>query len=234
MADAAQQEQAALFVFPGGRLEAPAEFEYLRNSIYRLVNRENVDGLICWGSSLGGTVSVDEVGRYLLRFSDIPLVTVALKLPGKPSIAFDAYRGMHSVVALHSGPSCRTAGLHPWPLTTLRHKIALRLDALHEHGLRFDGLLVSDPVPWNEGEVALRNLIETRKLIPGRDFDTLVCASDLLMLDAARHLERSGYRIPDDIRVVGFNDSPESRFMSSAGTTVRVPFPAMGRRAFAC
>lgn len=235
MADAAQQEQAALFVFPGGRLEAPAEFEYLRNSIYRLVNRENVDGLICWGSSLGGTVSVDEVGRYLQRFSDIPLVTVALKLPGKPSIAFDAYRGMHSVVShcivVHRAE--RLAFIRgPLNHASAQDRFFAFRDALHEHGLRFDGLLVSDPVPWNEGEVALRNLIETRKLIPGRDFDTLVCASDLLMLDAARHLERSGYRIPDDIRVVGFNDSPESRFMSSAGTTVRVPFPAMGRRAF--
>ena len=78
----------------------------------------------------------------------------------------------------------------------------------------------------------MRCLNEERHLLPGRDFDTLLCASDMLMFTAARLLQKAGYRIPDDIRIAGFNDSPESRFLSVPGTTVRVPFPDMGRSAF--
>lgn len=235
VADAAQQAQAALFVFPGGRLEASSEFEYLRNSIYRLASRDNLDGIICWGSSLGGTVSVDDVKRYLASLSDLPMVTIALKSEGIPNIGFDAYQGMRSLV-LHciDVHQSQTIAFLRGPLNhaSAEERFAAYRDALSERNIPYDERLVSDPTSWHEGESSLRTLIEANQLVPGRDFDTLICASDLLMLHAARVLEKSGYKIPDDVRVAGFNDSPESRFLSSAGTTVRVPFPAMGSQAF--
>ncbi|MDD2405661.1 MAG: substrate-binding domain-containing protein [Sphaerochaetaceae bacterium] len=235
IADAAATAGVPLFVFPGGRLESSYEFEYLRNSIYSLANRENLDGLICWGSSLGGTVSIDSVRRYLTRFSDLPMVTIALKLVGRPNIGFDAYQGMRSSV-LHciDVHNAQNIAFIRGPLNhaSAEERFQAYLDALTERNIACDANLVSPPFPWNEGTSALRQLVDDRKLLPGRDFDTLVCASDLLMFNAAKVLQKMGYTIPDDIRVVGFNDSPESRFLSSPGTTVRVPFTAMGKHAF--
>ncbi|MDD5075802.1 MAG: hypothetical protein PHS18_01805, partial [Sphaerochaetaceae bacterium] len=180
IADAAATAGVPLFVFPGGRLESSYEFEYLRNSIYSLANRENLDGLICWGSSLGGTVSIDSVRRYLTRFSDLPMVTIALKLVGRPNIGFDAYQGMRSSV-LHciDVHNAQNIAFIRGPLNhaSAEERFQAYLDALTERNIACDANLVSPPFPWNEGTSALRQLVDDRKLLPGRDFDTLVCAS---------------------------------------------------------
>ena len=49
---AAAVENTSLFIFPGGRLNARNDFENLRNSVYSLVNEENLDGCISWSSSI--------------------------------------------------------------------------------------------------------------------------------------------------------------------------------------
>jgi len=45
-AEAAAAEHVALFIFPGGRLNARQDGEYLRNRVYFLANDENLDGCI--------------------------------------------------------------------------------------------------------------------------------------------------------------------------------------------
>lgn len=67
----------------------------------------------------------------------------------------------------------------------------------------------------------------------GRGATALVCASDPLALGAIRAVRRAGLRVPDDVSVVGYDDSA---FMSSVEpplTTVRQPIEAMGRAAVA-
>jgi DNA-binding LacI/PurR family transcriptional regulator len=65
----------------------------------------------------------------------------------------------------------------------------------------------------------------------GRGATALVCASDPLALGAIRGARRTGLRVPEDVSVVGYDDSA---FMSSVEpplTTVRQPIEAMGRAA---
>ena len=235
VADAAVQAGAALYVFPGGRLNSLSEFEHLRNSIFKLANSRNLDGLISWGSSLCGTESVESVSRFHSIFRPLPLVTIAMKISGSPNISFDAYSGMKALVnhCIQVHQAQRIAFIRgPENHASAQARYQAYIDGLSECGIVLDERLASLPSPWNEGEEALRQLCENRQLLPGRDFDTLVCASDMLMFTAARLLQKWGYRIPEDIRLGGFNDSPESRFLSAAGTTVRVPFADMGRSAF--
>lgn len=59
----------------------------------------------------------------------------------------------------------------------------------------------------------------------------LVCASDLLALGAVRAARRAGKRVPEDVSVVGFDDSPLMSCTEPPLTTVRQPIDAMGRTA---
>jgi LacI family transcriptional regulator, repressor for deo operon, udp, cdd, tsx, nupC, and nupG len=64
-----------------------------------------------------------------------------------------------------------------------------------------------------------------------RGATALVCASDPLALGAIRAARRAGLRVPEDVSVIGYDDSA---FMSSVEpplTTVRQPIEAMGRAA---
>lgn len=60
------------------------------------------------------------------------------------------------------------------------------------------------------------------------DATAIFCAADNLALGAMRGLQSAGYRIPEDISVMGFDGVAPGEFTSPALTTVNVPFEQMG------
>ncbi|MFF2372150.1 LacI family DNA-binding transcriptional regulator [Agromyces sp. NPDC058110] len=60
----------------------------------------------------------------------------------------------------------------------------------------------------------------------------IVCASDMLALGAIWAARRAGLRVPEDVSVVGYDDSQLMSFIDPPLTTVRQPIDAMGRAAF--
>jgi DNA-binding LacI/PurR family transcriptional regulator len=59
----------------------------------------------------------------------------------------------------------------------------------------------------------------------------IVCASDVLALGAIRAVRRLGRRVPEDVSVVGFDDSAFMNCTDPPLTTVRQPIEAMGQAA---
>jgi DNA-binding LacI/PurR family transcriptional regulator len=59
----------------------------------------------------------------------------------------------------------------------------------------------------------------------------IVCASDPLALGAIRAVRRAGLRVPEDVSVVGFDDSALMNCTDPPLTTVRQPIESMGRAA---
>jgi DNA-binding LacI/PurR family transcriptional regulator len=60
--------------------------------------------------------------------------------------------------------------------------------------------------------------------------DAVFAASDLMALGALRVLKDAGRRVPDDVAVVGFDDSIVARHAEPQLTTVRQPVEEMGRQ----
>jgi DNA-binding LacI/PurR family transcriptional regulator len=61
----------------------------------------------------------------------------------------------------------------------------------------------------------------------------IICASDPLALGAIRAVRRRGLAVPDDISVVGFDDSAFMNCTDPPLTTVRQPIEAVGKAAVA-
>lgn len=59
----------------------------------------------------------------------------------------------------------------------------------------------------------------------------LICASDLLALGVVRAVRRLGLRTPEDVSVIGYDDSALMTCTDPPLTTVRQPIEAMGRAA---
>ncbi|MER7048299.1 LacI family DNA-binding transcriptional regulator [Streptomyces jumonjinensis] len=64
-----------------------------------------------------------------------------------------------------------------------------------------------------------------------RGCTAVVCASDMMALGAIRAARQRGLEVPDDVSVVGFDDSPLIAFTDPPLTTIRKPVPAMGQAA---
>lgn len=72
----------------------------------------------------------------------------------------------------------------------------------------------------------------TRQLFTLAERPTAIfAASDNLALWAIEVLRREGYRVPDDVAVIGFDDISLARDLIPPLTTVRIPLQEIGRRA---
>ncbi|MGW7440518.1 LacI family DNA-binding transcriptional regulator [Streptomyces sp. NPDC054849] len=74
------------------------------------------------------------------------------------------------------------------------------------------------------GRRAMRELLERRPAL-----DAVFAASDVMAAGARRELRAAGRRIPQDVALVGFDDSVVARHMDPPLTSVRQPIEEMGR-----
>jgi DNA-binding LacI/PurR family transcriptional regulator len=81
---------------------------------------------------------------------------------------------------------------------------------------------------WNHQTVAasLAPMLGLRK-----GPSAIFAASDALAIGASGTLQARGRRVPEDVAVMGFDDSEMASFITPALTTVRIPLQQIGRRA---
>jgi DNA-binding LacI/PurR family transcriptional regulator len=98
-------------------------------------------------------------------------------------------------------------------------------DALADVGIGLDkSLLASADFTHEGGVAAMERLLAARP-----DLDAVFCASDLMAAGALAALASAGRRVPDDVAVVGFDDSPIAATSRPPLTSVRQPIEEMGR-----
>jgi LacI family transcriptional regulator len=96
--------------------------------------------------------------------------------------------------------------------------------ALTDHSLEHDDrLLIITDLSDNSGVSVIRQLLGN-----GTMPDGIFTANDTSAVSLICELKRKGYRVPDDVAVVGFNDDPVSRIIEPNLTTVHYPGRAMG------
>jgi DNA-binding LacI/PurR family transcriptional regulator len=101
-------------------------------------------------------------------------------------------------------------------------------DGLAAAGLAADPALVEPGDFTEEGGAAAMVRLLAR---PGPPVDAVFAASDLMAAGALRALRAAGRRVPEEVAVVGFEDSAVARYAQPPLTTVRQPIEEMGRQA---
>ena len=119
-------------------------------------------------------------------------------------------------VATIAGPADMVPGLD---------RLAGYRDALGDADVPFDKDLVATADFTQEGGVAAME----RLLAARPDLDAVFCASDLLAAGALSVLVSAGRAVPDDVAIVGFDDSPIAATSRPPLTSVRQPIEEMGR-----
>jgi len=225
---------AHLICFPGGRLGGGGVESGLRNEVYRLAGPGCLDGVITWASSLGGVVDVAELDAFHDSLAGLPMISLSHQMPGAPVIRIDVYTGMKELIGHLADVHALTKIAFvrgPRGHQSAQRRFQAYVDSLGDHGLEPDPDLQVGPLPWDAGAEAVRILLDDRGLIPGRDFEALASASDLLSFGAFKELKARGYRIPQDVVLVGFNGTVESVLSQPHLTTVHLPFVQQGTAA---
>ena len=231
VADAARELDVDLICFTGGVLRSPYRFAAQRNAIYDLAGPENVDGLLIMSGTLGNAVGPDELARWCERYRPLPMCSIAVPLPGIPSVLVDNATGMRElVVHLVEAHGYRRIAFIRGPEANDESERRYRVyrDVLAEHDLQLDPrLVVAGGFQRATSAEAIGRLWDEH----GMPIDAVVAASDSMALGAMDALRARGLRVPEDVAVAGFDDVDEARFATPPLTTVRQPLYEQGRRA---
>ena len=115
----------------------------------------------------------------------------------------------------------------PQNLTTYRERKSGYMEALSQNGLSFDEtLVVTNKLTSEDGTAAIQHLMSLPK-----PPDAIFCCNDTTALSAMIYLRSEGYRIPEDIGIVGFSNEPFSRVVSPSISTIAQPAFLMGQKA---
>lgn len=191
--------------------------------VERYLAAGHVDGAI-----LVGPHGEDPLPRRLAE-AGIPVV-----LSGRPfdadGLSFvdsDNRTGARSAV-IHLADLGRTriATIHgTLDLTSGRDRLEGYRDGLRAAGLPHDPTLEADGEFSSMGAAeAMRALLERHP-----DLDAVFAASDSMAATALIVLGEAGRRVPEDVAVVGFDDTPTATASRPTLSTVRQPIEAMGR-----
>ena len=221
----AEQIKKSIWLFPGGRIDAPDLDERLQNKIYEKVNN-CFDGVVSWASSIGAFVNPEKLTSFHYQFNTLPIVTMSHEIPDIPSVSIDAYQAMYLLLEhFYKSHNIKEFAFIQGPAEHRSAQDRLRMfkDFHKKNNLLLREEYITSPYDWSEGEQAILELIDKRKLIPGKDFKALIASSDLQLYQAIQILQRRGYAIPKDILVGGFNNSLESQIAFPPFTTVHSP-----------
>jgi LacI family transcriptional regulator len=200
-----------------------AEPEYERNTIDQVAGSGAVDGVI--------VISNRDDDPLVERLADTgePFVLIG-RPPSRSDISFvdvdnreaarmattHLLRLGHTRVAMISGPADMVAGAD---------RRAGYEDALVAAGLAPDPALVAD------GRFTRRGATAAMKSLLAHRPDAVFAASDSMALAAIREIQRAGLGVPDDVAVVGFDDTPDAAQNVPPLTTVRQPIRRLGSAA---
>jgi DNA-binding LacI/PurR family transcriptional regulator len=116
--------------------------------------------------------------------------------------------------------------------STVRARLEGFRDAAGDRGLPFDRSRVIDLAVQPQEDWAGRIALCTRQLLSRPDRPTAIFFSnDQVAAEAYSTIRAMGLRVPEDLSIVGFDDSPLCRWLDPPLATVRQPSPDMGRAA---
>lgn len=99
-------------------------------------------------------------------------------------------------------------------------------DTLKANGLEINNewIKYSDYYKYEEGVRIMKQWLEEEVKMP----TAIAVASDVLAFGAIKELKRKGYKVPEDISVIGFDDYEASRFLDPELTTIRQDITLIG------
>lgn len=174
-------------------------------------------------------------GRYF-RLLDLglPQVLVNGRVPGLsvPTISDDAAAAVHLAVGHLSQLGHRRIGLVAGParFVPVERKLAGFKDALQRH----TGCSEQAVGHWVEHQLfTVEGGAKAAEHLLAKGVTAIVAASDIMALGAVRAIRDAGLRVPEDVSVIGYDDSLLVAFTDPPLTTIRQNVPAMSEAAVA-
>lgn len=187
------------------------------------------DALFISMGTLSDIISEEKLISLITKLN-VPAVSFSAPIADYPCITFDNYEGVCDMVThlVESGNHTKFACIRgPQKHEESLERYRAVVDTLNKYNLTLHPDLVAEvDLRGMRGAEAVSSFLKSN--IP---FDCLICPNDDLAIWAMQELQNNGYHIPNDVAIVGVDDTTIASATSPKLTTIRQPIPDMVKAA---
>ncbi len=186
--------------------------------IFKLPDFKEFDGAIIVKNLIRHKKTADYVERALQN-SKIPTISIDTKIDGMGLIGVSTYEAQMEIVEhLIVEHGCKKIAYVSGPFNNVEGKKRYEgyCDTLRKYGLEYKKEYVYEGYfDVNSGRRAVRYFLEN-EIVP----EAIVCGNDDMAAGVMDCLKKNGYRIPEDVKVTGFDNTEFSNLYTPSLTTV--------------
>lgn len=190
-------------------------------SIFNLINYEDYDGIVVL-SDLIGNVRILEKERQRILKAGKPAITINSKLNGISCLQVDNYSGFYELInhliKEHGVKDMYYLGGKEGSIDFAERYKAYRT-ILNDNNIpiNMEKVITLETSDFNCGYKYMSEFIESGKPLP----EAFICANDMLAWGVIKACEERDVKIPEQVKVVGYDDVSYSKMIDPALSTVR-------------
>ena len=205
----------------------------LENTDYRLhIKRNNENMSVEMIRNYAGVIFYPIQNKDMMDFisvlyaMDVPLVIIDKELSGTPvsSVLSNNFQGGYEACShlLSSGlKKVRFLSSNPIEgVSTIRERYFGYLKAIKDHKIQSGTEIV-----YIDNDNNVTNIINW---LHHEGVQGLVCENDVLAIQVMKAITDSGFSIPNDFKIIGFDDTQASKFLNPPLTTIKQNFENIG------
>lgn len=164
-----------------------------------------------------------------IKQAGIPVVIFDRDCPGFDAnkVFVDAYEGAFQAVDYLVKSGCQNIAhiAGPVAIPTFKQRLDGYLDALQQNGreINEDLIVFSTGFSSEVGVESIEKLLDQNKQI-----DAVFAVNDAVAIGTMHSLREKGYKIPEDVAIIGFDDEPYATFFNPPLASVWQPVYDMG------
>lgn len=206
------------------------KYDIGEHNIFSLVNLDLFDGVIAFTN----TFRLDDAYNHvvnLIKNSKVPVMSIEQEFENSHSVCSDNYSDIYRIIEhmIHEH-NCTKINFITGYLKNVEaiERFRAYKDALAEHGIPYDDSRVyyGEFCSW-DGENAVRKFYNSDNGLP----EVIVCSNDIMALGAYNELKRMGIRVPEDVKITGYDNIKQAEYNEVPITSVHRQLDKVGATA---
>ncbi len=209
-------------------------FEYHCWSAAEILASETIDAIIIVSGSFSGAVENEQLTKLFQIYADKPVISIAaqLDLPNCVYTKVDSRAAYKDTIKhLKEVHGCKKIGFfsgNPTKAAECLERYEAYKLALLDNQLEFDESLVLDG--YLVSSSAEQIILETYKSRTEIPFDAILCVNDLTAIGCMKALQKLKVKIPEDVKVIGFDETSHSSTSVPRLSTINPDIYMQGRK----
>jgi diguanylate cyclase (GGDEF)-like protein len=212
------------FLFVGKPVNSPQAVQKNENIILNLAKSKQFDGILSFSNSLTPFNGNNILNDYLSTFEKSKMVTIGDSVKGFSSINLDNYHSIQLTVSHLLEHGLKKFAYLSGPLSN--HDASERYlgvkDYLKEKNIDLEAFFEGD-FSYEFGKKVVNDYFKNNQNLP----QAFICANDEMAIGAFFALIAHGIKVPEEVKLVGFDDNDKGKYIEVPLTTINQGFTNM-------